>query len=272
MKKNNLFNRVFAFTLTLIVLCICTIMPVYADGPFDGASDNTILYIEPEYITQETMIAIFDYWDYAYEHNMSMGMRLLAIKPITSGSNTTLQLHFSTPDSNVLWLSCSTAGSGSQKAQFKGIDANLNQSAGFCSGYARLFGSVLINSESTLSTLNLGYGNQYAYRAQDGIYFGGGVPSGECWEIAIANFAALEQYVNEMTNISISPPVINVIKYDPTFTLDLGDLFSSIMNAPRAIFEGAFGFELFGINIAETLISLIVVAVVIFIIKKIGGG
>lgn len=273
-KKNNLITRLLTFALTLIVLCICSIMPVYADGPFDAASDNTIIILSnASVMTQETYQAIFDYWDLAYEHNMSMGMRLLAIKASTMNSTTTyVNLYFCAPDSDGYYTALVLAGSGTQKCFLTIVDENATEVSGSCSGYMRSFGSVAISSSNYSSSLDLGYGNNYAYRTTTGIKFGGGVQSGEVWDVAVANYNALTTYISDMT--TESPPIINItnIVYDPTFTLDLGSLFSSIMNAPRAIFEGAFGFELFGINIAETLISLIVVVVVIFIITKIRGG
>lgn len=54
--------------------------------------------------------------------------------------------------------------------------------------------------------------------------------------------------------------------------LDIGSIITSYMQAGRVIFDGWFGFEIFGINVASTLISVLVIAIVIWIAKRLRGG
>lgn len=50
--------------------------------------------------------------------------------------------------------------------------------------------------------------------------------------------------------------------------LDIGSIIDATITGAKSIFVNSFGFELFGINIASTLISILVIAIVLYFIKK----
>lgn len=52
-----------------------------------------------------------------------------------------------------------------------------------------------------------------------------------------------------------------------TENLDIGSIISAIPHGAKNIINGAFGFEIFGINVAGTLTAILVVAIVGFVIK-----
>lgn len=49
--------------------------------------------------------------------------------------------------------------------------------------------------------------------------------------------------------------------------IDVGSIITALPQAARNIIDGAFGFTIFGINIAATLIAILVVAIVAFIVR-----
>lgn len=54
---------------------------------------------------------------------------------------------------------------------------------------------------------------------------------------------------------------------DASYTLDIPLLFSSIPLAAKSIINDAFGFEIFGINVAGLLSALLVVSIIIFVVR-----
>lgn len=52
-----------------------------------------------------------------------------------------------------------------------------------------------------------------------------------------------------------------------TEELDVGSIISALPQAAKSIINGAFGFEIFGINVAGTLTAILVVAIVAFVVK-----
>lgn len=54
---------------------------------------------------------------------------------------------------------------------------------------------------------------------------------------------------------------------DASYTLDIPLIFSSIPLAAKSIINDAFGFEVFGINVAGLLSALLVVSIIIFVVR-----
>lgn len=61
---------------------------------------------------------------------------------------------------------------------------------------------------------------------------------------------------------------LGIIDGSPT-VLDVPGIITAIPNGAREIINGALDFEVFGINVAGTLLAILVVAIVAFIVKKV---
>ena len=286
MKKNKIVTRLFAFTCTLIILMSCTIVPAFANSDYDDGllapedlpiwnadTGNFIVSVPDDYLNQNTILAIFDYWDYAYTKNMTNGCKLIGCTITKYGSGISspasnkqaIALYFSPPDKNYAygirnssnlnlydWQSdTATANTIGYVQCFQLVYGNYeyyskldgSSISNFCSarmwGYRNIDGRVIMSDNSTLSTTT------------------------EVWPTIISSRQALENYVSGIGGET------TIVKHE--YDLDIGALITSVMNAPRQIFDGIFGFTLFGINIASTLISILVVAIVLWIIKHFRG-
>lgn len=281
MNNIKLFKRFGAFALCLVILCCSFCLPSFAassdettyalegfpttNGPWDSNSENVVLtFSNASAATTANFKLLFDYWDLAYQYNMTGGRRLLMVY---MNSSYRFVLVFSDPSSDSLY-SLVTSGS-SNVFSFYNQNGTQVTSGAAIQDFQMTYGSwtPAYTSAYVTSTLTLSSGNYYAYRDSNAIInykaVDGTSPPANLDNAnaqLLANYNALSSYIDVLSGDGGG------------YQLDIGSIITAYLGSARTLFDGWFGFELFGINVAATLISILVIAIVVWIWKQLRGG
>lgn len=286
MKIKDYSKRIFAVLfICVLMLNILATSAFAADGeaPFnDFTVSNSEYYVfADEYLTIETVEAIFAYYDLLYSYNMTNGMRLVYLEFRTASNQKYLDMYF---------VSGSGYGATSNEEDVFVSSYYFSRSSGTPDGLCYLSDlsgptSVKIQKVRMLpagnvvaqSAFNSGTGigissDNFAYRSADGIFVSSSAVSkynilgknGSVDPVVVSNMTKLTDYISTLGGGGNTEIVINE-------SLDIGSIITAYMTSYMSIFDGFFGFTIFGINIASTLISILVIGIVYFVVKLLSG-
>ena len=290
MKNKNVFKKIACMFFVVVCCLSCFNFSAFADDgdygeappqniieiPTGTGPSNVLMNVPQNNQNADTLIFLMDYAQYLYSFNMTNGQ-----KPFLIVCSPTAVEMYCTPIRAESVYVINKVVSGN----YINFNISVNNTAGYQSYQNWLlhsFGNFNIsNTVNSTSTVQFYWGNtssasniSYIYLNQDGTYTYYAASS----STSGVYYPLVEMYLNmknfiEQTGVSLPGVSANT-------TLDIGSIISAVMSAPMIIFGGLTGspgdlsqsLELFGIDIRATLISLLVIAIVIFIIKFLRGG
>lgn len=298
-KKSNVL-RVFLCSLTVVLLLAFSVVPCFAYNPDTGDPSNVPLWMGEPYSNRldirefgtaynnDTYFAglAFEYfdllfrWGYLPARVVAIGVNLstgvvevfhgagptdVTVTATASDSSTSCTLNFAFGDTSragKLLTSYVIYGGGVSSTlnvvNIIGDTATVNRSNGVaCYYYRNLLSNGSTGSIRVLAAENSGYVDAPS----------GGASGNDCFGVLRTAFLT---FLNNNLNgdIIVEEVVEEVIVSEE---IDVGALLTSYMQAGRILFDGWFGFEIFGINVASTLISILIIGIVIWIYRHLKG-
>lgn len=300
-KQNKILNKILSMFFIVVMLCSCFITPAYAEDyinpedmntiplPSGTGSENVVMQIPLGQRSIDNLAFLFEYVEWIYSYNMTNSQPLLAIRIDNIGR---VVCYFAAVNSDVEYVSMTLAENES-RLTMAFYNADDVTTPGHQVAYLCGFGNLMF--ETTNGTTKSFYvssnvteirNSAYMYRDEAGFltyHIGTNIvaenPSANVLDGTGVYFDLVDIYSRMRYFIENSyggalPPV------ETGAVLDIGSIITAVMTAPMTVFGGLTGtpgdlsqsLNLFGIDIRAAIISMLVIAIVVFIIKFLRGG
>lgn len=301
-KQNKILNKILSVFFIVVMLCSCFVTPAYAEDyinpedmntiplPSGTGSENVAMQIPLGQRSIDNLLFLFEYVEWIYSYNMTNSQPLLAIRIDGIGR---VVCYFAAVNSDVEYVSMTLAENESRLTMTL-YNADDITSPGYQIAYLYGFGNLMFETANTTtksfyvsSNVTEIKNSAYMYRDEAGFltyHIGGNIVA----EYPSANvidgtgvyfdlvdiYSRMRYFIENSYGAALPPDVVDNV------VLDIGSIITAIMTAPMIVFGGLTGtpgdlsqsLNLFGIDIRAALISLLVIAIVAFIIKFLRGG
>lgn len=296
-KSNKILNKIMCMFFVVVCCLSCINFSAFAEEinpnaeygediggniiplPTGTGAGNTLVRVPDANRNADTLIFLMDYVQYLYSYNMTNGQKPFLI---AFGLNS-VEIYCTAIQANSVYVG-NVVKRNSYRVFNLVVDEQSSQSNAVYQRYLlHAFGNFNISGEvsSTSEVQIYMSGNTdiygYIYLMPDGsyVYYATSTTTEGVYAPLVDMYLDMKTFINDSYGSLPGIP-----GDEQGVVLDIGSIITAVMTAPMIVFGGLTGtpgdlsqsLNLFGVDIRAAIISILVIAIVVFIIKFLRGG